>query len=313
MIPSNYRVAASCFEPDAAQTQTQRRTALHSHLVELLASQAPDLLVLPETVIAVGFGEAERCGAEQLDGETVAMAAKLAAAHHANICVPIIEVDGGILFNTAVYVDRSGKIAGTYRKQVPTSGETGNGIHPGGPAQSPVILDGLRLGTSICFDQNFPDQIWHWIATGIDLLVFPAYTYAGNLMRSWAVNCGVPLVCAFPWESVIYDRDGKILAEAGTETSTVRFGFHLPWIACTLNLRSRIYHLDFNQERLKEIASRYGANVDVRLMVKDGRMMLTALGDNPSLEQVEKDLALVPLQKYLQESRELSIRMLKRN
>jgi predicted amidohydrolase len=303
MIPKTYRVAASCFEPETGSSLHQRRKALRVHMTQLLEDQRPDLLILPETVIASGIGPDERWGAEPVAGPTVTLASEMAAHSNANICVPIIEDDNGVLYNTAVYVDRASRIAGLYRKRVPTTGELDQGIRPGAAGQAPVVLDGLRLGTAICFDLNFPDQIWPWIASGIDLLVFPSYTYAGELMRHWAVACGVPLVCAFPWEAVIYDRDGTVLALAGTETSTVPLGFHPPWIACSLDFRSRIYHLDFNQDRLKELLARHGASVDVHLMVRDGRMRITAVSDDMDLDRLERDLGLVPLHKYLRDSR----------
>ncbi|MFH1477399.1 MAG: carbon-nitrogen hydrolase family protein [Verrucomicrobiota bacterium] len=303
MKPHAYRVAASCFEPEAAPDLAPRRAALRAHLVTLLDTQRPDLVVLPEIVIATGMGPEQRWGAEPIKGPTVALIAELAVAFEANICVPIVEDDRGTLYNTAVYVNRTGRIAGAYRKQVLTSGELDWGIRPGAPDQPPVTLDGLCLGTAICFDENFPDQIWHWIEMGVDLLVFPAYTFAGELMRAWAINCGVPLVCAFPWESVIYDRDGSTLAKAGSLTTTVRFGHHPSWIVCRLNFRSRIYHLDGNQNRLGGLLSRYGAKLDIRLMERDGRFMLTACADDIDLDQFEREFELVPLQEFLRASR----------
>ena len=122
-------------------------------------------------------------------------------------------------------------------------------------------------------------------------------------MSNWAFNCGVPMVCAFPWESAIYDRDGSILAKAGTMTDTVRFGHHSAWIACNINFQSRVYHLDRNQDRLKKIVARYGGKVDVRLMVRDARMMITIVSDDIEIDQLEQEVGLVPLQQYLRESR----------
>ena len=301
-----FRVAASCFEPQASQSLAERRAALQEHVSQLLRAVRPDLLVLPEEVISIGIPAAHGRGAEPITGPTVAAMIEMAGAFKANICIPIIEDDGGAWHNTAVYVGRDGQIAGCYRKQVPTPGEIDDGIRPGGAGQPAMVIDGLRVGTSICFDHNFPDQIWHWISAGIDLLVFPAYTFAGDLMRNWAINCGVPLICAFPWESVIYERDGSTLAKAGSLTSTVGLGYHVPWIACTLNLKRRIYHLDENQKRLKELTDRYGSEVDVCLMERDGRMMLTICTDELDWDHIERDLGLVPLQTYLRNSRDMA-------
>lgn len=297
------RVAASCFEPDVTKTIELRRQDLGVHITELLEEQRPDLLVLPETVNIPDFEKHSSCGSESIDGPTVKMVSKIASDFSANICIPIIENDNGCLYNSAVYVNRCGHIAGKYRKAVPTPGERDCGIKPGGFSQSPVIIDNLSVGTAICFDHNYPDLIWNYIRSGIDLLVFPAYTYAGRLMQFWSFSCGVPLVCAFPWESVIYDRDGSTLVAAGTETSTVKLGYHSDWIACSLNLQSRIYHLDFNQLKLKDLNKKYGRKIDIRLMVRDARMMITVTSDDIEIDKLEKDEGLVGLQKYLRESR----------
>jgi predicted amidohydrolase len=293
-------VAASCFEPDGAHDLRRRREALRVHVAEMLAEVRPDFAVLPEVVVATGLGHK---AAEPLGAGTVPSMAKLAAEFKVNLCVPIIENHGGRLYNTAVYLDRSGSCAGFYRKRVLTRAELEGGLRPGAAEQPPVVLDGLRLGTAICFDANFPDQIWKWTEAGVDLLVFPAYTFAGELVRAWAINCAVPLVCAFPWESVIYERDGSVLAKAGGLTTTVQFGHHPRWIAATVSFRSRVYHLDGNQERMKELCARYGALVDVRTMERDGRFMVTVRGGDVDLDDLERRLGLTPLQTYLRAAR----------
>jgi predicted amidohydrolase len=303
---NNYRVTSLCFEPDRSQAIPERLKAAVTSTEKALIDQKPDLLVLPEVAIVTGIDEDQNSGAESIEGSTVKEFKKLAIKHSTNICIPIIENDNGKRYNTAVYLDRKGEIAGIYRKIVPTDGETEKGILPGKMEQAPVILDGIRIGSAICFDENFPDIIWHWIAEGVDLLVFPSYTYAGELMRSWAYNCGVPLIASFPWESVIYDRDGTTLAKGGTETSTMNLGFHNLWITSSINLNKRIYHLDKNQLKLKDISAKYGSQIDIKLLQKDGRFMLTGVSDKLTVDEVEKEFGLVPLQDYLRDSRAMS-------
>jgi predicted amidohydrolase len=303
MKKTRYRASASCFEPDLKQTIEIRRENLCSHIEQLLKEQSPDLLILPETAIVPDFEKHPSFSSEQVDGPTVKMISKIASDFSTNICIPIIENDNGCLYNSAVYVNRYGDTAGKYRKTVPTSAETDCGIKPGGASQPPITIDNLRIGTAICFDCNFPDLIWNYIKSGIDLLVFPAYTYAGKPIQFWALSCGVPLICSSPWESVIYNRDGSVLAAAGAETSTVKFGFHPDWIACTLDYQSRIYHLDDNQLKLREIFSSCGSKIDVRLIVKDARMMITVISEDLEIEQLERKFGLVPIQQYLRQSR----------
>ncbi len=298
-----YRVAAGCYEPEAGLSIDQRRASLHAHLDALLAEQKPDLAVLPETALVHGSGIPPERAAEPLDGPTIRDASALARSHGANVCLPILEAADGRIYNSAVYLDRRGRVAGVYRKHTPMAGELEQGIRPGADDPDPVLLDGLRIGTAICFDENFPDLLWRIFRRGVDLLVFPAYTYGGRLMQYWALACGVPLVAAFPWESAIYDRDGTVLAEGGTRTSTFVFGHHPPWLAAELNMQSRLYHLDFNQDKIKAIGRRYGRNVDVKLLVREARFQLTVLSEDLDIAEVEEALALIPLQRYLAEGR----------
>ena len=299
----SYRVVASCFEPDIAQSIDERRDSLKAHLSALLEEQKPDLVVVPELAVIPDLHEQPNLGAEPVDGPTISMVVELAKMFSSNICMPIMEQDGDKKFNTAIFIDREGRIAGKFRKYVPTKGELDLGVSPGESSPEPVILDGLRIGTAICYDENFPDLMWNWMEKGVDLLLFPSYTYGGKMMQSWAVNCGVPLVVAFPWESVIYDRDGSILADGGTWTTTVRFGFHPAWVARDLNMQSRIYHLDYNQTKILEMGKKYGDKIDIRLMVREARMQITVLSDELDIDRLEREMQIVPLGEYLLNTR----------
>jgi hypothetical protein len=176
-------------------------------------------------------------------------------------------------------------------------------VLPGENNPAPVVIDGLRVGTAICYDENYPDLMWHYFATGIDLLVFPAYTYSGKLMQNWALTCAVPLVAAFPWESAIYDREGSILAEGGTWTPTIKLGNHPAWLVADLNMQSRIYHLDCNQAKIPDIGKRYGRKVDIKLLLREARFQLTVLADDLDIDELEREMQLLPLPRYIMETR----------
>ncbi len=299
----NYRVAASAFEPEPKTRLPERRESLRQHISALVSEQSPDLLVLPEMALVPDFEELDNLGAEALDGLTVTLISELATQHACNICIPILEDSDGHMFNTAVYVDRNGKTVGKYRKHTPTQGELNVGIRAGVIAPDTILLDGLRVGTAICMDENYPDLMWNYIAKGVDILVFPSYTYGGALISSWALTSGVPLVCAFPWEAVIYDRDGSTLAIGGSRTSTVIFGHHPLWIASDVNMQSRIYHLDGNQLKLPDIMKKYGSKIDCQLMVREARMRITMVSEDLDIDQLENEFGLVGWQKYVSDTR----------
>jgi len=212
------------------------------------------------------------------------------------------------LYNTAVYVNRNGNVIGKYRKHTPTKRELALGIRAGTAAPDTLLVDGLRVGTAICMDENYPDIMWNYVAKGVDLLVFPSYTYGGALIGNWALTCGVPLVCAFPWEAVIYDRDGSTMAIGGSRTATVLFGHHPPWIARELDMQSRIYHLDQNQLKLSDMMGKYGRKIDYQLMVREARVRITVRSEELDIEQLEKEFGLVGWQQYISETRAMADR-----
>lgn len=306
-----YRVVASCFEPELSQSIEERREGLRAHLTALLKEQKPDLVVVPEVALLPDLNKQANCGAELIDGPTIGCVAELAKLHGSNICIPIVEADKGNKYNTAVYLNRQGLVAGKFRKHTPTRMELELGVLPGEDNPEPVIIDGLRIGTAICYDENYPDLMWHYFTKGVDLLVFPAYTYGGKLMQNWALTCGVPLIVAFPWESVIYDRDGSILADGGTWTSTIKLGNHPAWIAKDINMQSRIYHLDYNQVKISELGHKYGNKIEVRLIVREARFQITVVSDTLDIDQLEKEMDLLPLQRYIMETRALADKMRK--
>jgi predicted amidohydrolase len=281
----------------------ERRAGLRTHLDALLTTQKPDLVVVPEMALVPDFDKQPNCGAEPLQGPTIRAVADLARRHKANLCMPIIEDEGGRKYNTAVYLNRQGQVAGKFRKHTPTRGELKLHVLPGENNPAPVVIDGLRVGTAICYDENYPDLMWHYFATGIDLLVFPAYTYSGKLMQNWALTCAVPLVAAFPWESAIYDREGSILAEGGTWTPTIKLGNHPAWLVADLNMQSRIYHLDCNQAKIPDIGKRYGRKVDIKLLLREARFQLTVLADDLDIDELEREMQLLPLPRYIMETR----------
>lgn len=302
----SYRVAASCFEPDLKHSIAERRNSLCTHLTDLLSEQSLDFVVLPELAIIPDLDKHNSVPAETINGPTVTGVTGLARKFNTGIVIPIIEKDGDTFYNTAVFVSRDGQVAGRYRKNIPTRIELDLGIRPGELNPDPVAIDGFRIGSAICYDENYPDLIWNWIRKKIDIMIFPSYTYAGRLISAWSLHCGVPLIAAFPWEAVIYDRDGNMLAEGGSWTTTIRFGFHPAWITCQLDMQSRIYHLDYNQSKITDMHARYGSKLDIRLMVKEARMLITAVSDDVSIEQVEREMELMPLQEYLVETRALA-------
>lgn len=91
------------------------------------------------------------------------------------LVVGIIEIDGGVLFNTAIVVDR-GVLIGRYRKAHLLAGEA---LFAEGSDTLVFEVDGLRFGLNICYDTNFPEAARKVADRGASLLVCAA----NNMLR----------------------------------------------------------------------------------------------------------------------------------
>ena len=84
-------------------------------------------------------------------------------------------VRSGSLYNTLVYVDPQGRLAGVHRKLVPTGGERtiwSNGV---GPSLTVVPTEFGRLGGLICWENLMPLARAAMYAQGIDVYVAPTW------------------------------------------------------------------------------------------------------------------------------------------
>ncbi len=84
-------------------------------------------------------------------------------------------LDSGTLNNTVVYIDRHGAIAGRHRKMIPTGAERliwGNGQDD---LLTVVDIDGVRVGSLICWENYMPLARAAMYQRGIDVLLAPTW------------------------------------------------------------------------------------------------------------------------------------------
>jgi nitrilase len=104
--------------------------------------------------------------------DPVREAAKAAGAW---IALGITERDGGTLYNAVVYIDGDGEVAGLHRKLIPTAAERlvwGNGQ---GPMLTVVDIDGVKVGSLICWENYMPLARAAMYEQGIDVLLAPTW------------------------------------------------------------------------------------------------------------------------------------------
>ena len=215
-----------------------------------------DLFVFPELFLG---GYTTR-GVEDLaldpNGNEVGEMARLARENSAAVVFGLHErVPGGVA-NSAVCLNRRGKIAGVYRKTHLFGQERGAFV--AGDELLVVDIDGVRVGVMICFDVEFPEVARALATAGTDLLV----TISANMdpfgrdhdvfVIARALENGLPHLYVnqvgrgeaftFAGGTMAVSADGDRLAEAGGSERS---------LGVSLDLSAR------TQERPEDLRPRY--------------------------------------------------------
>ena len=124
------------------------------------------------------------------------------------------ECDGHAVYNTAVLIDRSGKVAGKYRKIYLPREEIEAGVTPGN--SYPVFdTDFGRIGMMICWDMQYADPARALALRGAEIIFVPIWGGNTTLTKARAIENQVHVVsCGYSIASTIYDPWGNLLVEA---------------------------------------------------------------------------------------------------
>ena len=151
-----------------------------------------DLVVLPEEIITIGKRGNARERSVPLEGTVLDRMGRKARQYSTYLIVPLdlVEKDG-TTFNSAVLLDREGKVAGIYRK-VHLVAALGSNVLEGGhsPGKEFAVFDCDfgRIGIQICFDMSYPDG-WKALAEkGAEIVAVPTMSPQTSRPSSYALN-----------------------------------------------------------------------------------------------------------------------------
>jgi predicted amidohydrolase len=270
-------------------------------LVDKEGARGTDLIVLPET----WRGQDEK-SLETLEGPTITTIASLAQKHQTYVVCPIDRKEGERRYNSAVLLDRKGKVVSVYNKLYPVWQEECMKQSP----QQPVLpgegatvhqADFGRIGFAICFDVNW-GSLWERMANqGAELVIWPSAYSAGRSLQAQAIANNYYIVSA-TWvpDCLVFDIDGERLVH---EENNQGKGVNITRV--TLDLDRCIFHQDRNLPAKRDnLLKEHGDDVaQEKWMPMEGWFVLKAKRPGVSARKLAQQYGMEELAPYLNRSR----------
>ena len=271
--------------------------------LEKTAPFKPDFVCFTEVARELGCSpDSDAWRGEPIPGPATRAIGEVAAQIGTHVVVGMQELIADQTFNAAVLIGRDGNVMGRYHKVQPTVSEMANGTLPGTEADS-YSTDCGRVGMCICFDLKFPEVGMQLAQSGARIVFFPSMFNGGARHAAWARDHGVFLVVSQAAESSITDPCGRRIAWQGYQEPLVEQGKVLPFAVADVNVDSKAYHLDFNQDKLGDITQKYGPGIRIHIMRPEATFVLESLMEDVSIEDIDTEFELEDLWTYYDRSR----------
>lgn len=215
------RAASAASWPKYPST-TEKNLQFYSDLINGAGKREADIVCLGEGITMVSTGKTFADVAETVPGPSTKILGEAAKKAHAYVIAGLYERDGSLIYNTAVLIDRDGRVAGKYRKTHLPQTEVEGGLTPGD--DYPVFKTDLgMIGIEICYDNFFPEVTGNLARNGARMIFCPIWGDIRGMNTEWstaararAIDNSVWFISSMyePWGSMIIDPNGRILAES---------------------------------------------------------------------------------------------------
>jgi predicted amidohydrolase len=252
--------------------------------LETAGQQGVDIACLPE--------EFSGTTAETIPGPTTNAVAELARKHHMYVVCPIREqAADGHQYNTAVLLDRAGKVQGRYRKVFVFWGEGLNVSRDGVPV---FDTDFGRIAVLTCFDANF-DELWQDAERkGAEIVFWPS-AYGGGMPLN-----GYAMIHNY---NVVPVGRGNIIDNLGKTIDNVEKPRPQQFIAM-LDLDRTLVHTNFNKEKVAKLLREHQGEVaQEQFLDMESWYVLRSVKPGVLVRDLCKQYQIETLREYRQRSR----------
>ncbi len=185
-------------------------------LLEEAGRQGCDIVCLGEGINMAGTGKGYPEIAEPIPGPTTELLGQVARRHGMYIVAAIGEREHQAIYNTAVLIDRQGRVAGKYHKvQLPRE-ELEGGCTPG--HSFPVFdTDFGRIGMMVCWDLQYTLPAQALAVQGAEIIFLPIWGGTAPLVPARAIENQVWLVSSCYENNLptaIWNPRGEVVARA---------------------------------------------------------------------------------------------------
>jgi predicted amidohydrolase len=265
--------------------------------MEEMASFEPDIICLPEVFPFANLSSVRPPVAEVAEtplGDVTRPFAEFARNHACYVVCPIYTKEDGRYYNSAVFIDRQGKLLGEYRKMHPTIGEMENGIAPG-PLEPPVFkTDFGVVGAQICFDIEWSDG---WLAlrrAGAEMVFWPSAFAGGKAVntRAWQ-NKYVVVSSTRKDTSKICDLSGEVVAATGRWND---------WACAPVNLEQAFLHTWPFCRRFDDVYAKYGRKIRIRNFHEEEWSIIESRSPDVKIADVLKDFEFQTYEDFIEQA-----------
>ncbi|MEN6578666.1 MAG: carbon-nitrogen hydrolase family protein [Phycisphaerales bacterium] len=236
--PRKVRIGTVYLRP--RQSTPENNLKLWCEQIDAAGKLGLDIVCLGEAITQVGTSASTEDVAQPVPGPTTQRLGEAARNNRIWVVASLSERVGDAVCNTAVLIDRQGRIAGTYRKTHLPREEWRQGVRPG--TEYPVFdTDFGRVAIQICYDWFFPEVAAILAMKGAEVILAPTWgttfpdqdgvANGETVFRVRARDNGVYLVpSVYDGNSLVIDPMGRILASSGGKTGVF-------WAEVDLNKR----------------------------------------------------------------------------